>query len=107
MSLMLANVRDRIPEIGLRRALGATSRDVATLFVAESCLVTGSAALIGAAAAGVLLALGYGADMVSMRAQVSTFLIPVLASLGLGAIFSYWPARTAMRISPAEALRNE
>ena len=47
MSLMLANVRDRVGEIGLRRALGARARDVAALFVLEACLVTLAAAAAG------------------------------------------------------------
>lgn len=107
MSLMLANVRDRVAEIGLRRALGARARDVAALFVLEACLVTTAAAAVGGLVAAVALysvrhrfpaPLGFTAD---------TFAVPVLASILLGAIFSFWPARLAARISPAEALRNE
>jgi putative ABC transport system permease protein len=107
MSLMLANVRDRVSEIGLRRALGARARDVSSLFVIEACAITLAAALAGTAAAWLLLT-GAGARLpVPLRLDAWTFLIPVLASVGLGAIFSYWPARIASRIAPADALRNE
>ena len=107
MSLMLANVRDRVREIGLRRALGARSMDIALLFVSESCVITGAASLVGTLAAGLVLAFGRDQMQVPLVLGTSTFLTPVLASIALGCIFSYWPARMAARISPAQALRNE
>jgi len=107
MSLMLANVRDRVREIGLRRALGARSLDIALLFVSESCVITGAASVCGTLAAGLALAVGRDQLQVPLVLGASTFLTPVLASIALGCIFSYWPARIAARISPALALRNE
>ena len=107
MSLMLANVRDRVAEIGLRRALGARARDVAALFVLESCVVTLGAAAAGGVVAALVLLPARARLPVPLAFGASTFLVPVLASVGLGVIFSYWPARMASRISPAEALRNE
>jgi putative ABC transport system permease protein len=106
-SLMLANVRDRVREIGLRRALGATSRDIAALFVTEACCITGAASVAGLLAAASLLALAQNAVSVPLKLGISTFLLPVLASILLGGAFSFWPARVAARIEPAEALRNE
>lgn len=107
MSLMLANVRDRIPEIGLRRALGARARDVSLLFVLESCAITMAAAVAGTVSAGIALRAAGAMLPIPLALHLSTFLIPVLASLGLGAIFSYAPARAAARVAPAEALRSE
>jgi putative ABC transport system permease protein len=107
MSLMLANVRDRIPEIGLRRSLGAMPSDIAMLFVAEGCLVTAGASAAGIAAAGAVAALGAGAFPAPVTLGGTAVLIPALASVGLGAIFSWWPARMAARLPPAEALRND
>lgn len=107
MSLMLANVRDRVAEIGLRRALGARARDVAALFVLESCLVTVAAAAVGGVLAAAVLWPLRDRFPAPLAFSPGTFLVPVLASVGLGVIFSYWPARLASRISPAEALRNE
>lgn len=107
MSLMLANVRDRVAEIGLRRALGARARDVASLFVLEACLVTVAAAGAGGLLAALVLWPLRSRFPAPLAFTPGTFLVPVLASVGLGVIFSYWPARLASRISPAEALRNE
>lgn len=107
MSLMVANVRDRVNEIGLRRALGATRSDIALLFVLESVLVTLAAALAGS--------LGTLGMLHGVRTQFPvpldlgwiTVAGPVAIALALGIIFSYAPAQAAARISPAEALRNE
>lgn len=107
MSLMVANVRDRVTEIGLRRALGATPRDIAVLFVAEACLVTGAASLLGTAAAHGLLWAFRDRFPSPLYLGAWTFLLPVALSLVVGAVFSHWPARLAAKISPTEALRNE
>ncbi|HEY8240590.1 MAG TPA: ABC transporter permease [Kiritimatiellia bacterium] len=107
MSLMLANVRDRVREIGLRRALGARALDVAMLFVTEACVITGAASVAGVAIAGIVLSVSREHVEVPLILGFSTFLTPVLASIVLGCVFSYWPARMAARIEPAQALRNE
>ena len=107
MSLMVANVRDRIMEIGLRRALGATAGQVALLFVLESCLVTGMAAVAGTVAAALLLWFTKYRFAAPVEMNGAALILPILASLLLGFAFSYWPARMAARVSPAEALRND
>ena len=104
---MLANVRDRIPEIGLRRALGATSVDVRFLFVAEACLVTVVSAVIGLVTAVVMVALMRGRFGPELQVGISSALVPLAVSLAVGVAFSYWPAKMAASISPAEALRND
>jgi putative ABC transport system permease protein len=106
-SLMVANVRDRLREIGLRRSLGATPADIAGLFVLESCVVTGAAALAGTLGTGLLLYLSSAALPVPVHIGAAELITPVAAALLLGVGFSYWPARMAARISPAEALRND
>lgn len=107
MSLMLANVRDRLAEIGLRRALGASPRDIAQLFTVEACLVTGLAAVAGMAMAGFLVTLIHRRFGVPIRMGGAQLVGPLGLAVLLGLLFSYWPARVASRISPAEALRNE
>ena len=107
MSLMVANVRDRIMEIGLRRALGATAGQVAILFVLESCLVTGIAALAGTVAACLLVWFTKYRFSAPVEMGGTALILPVLVSLVLGFAFSYWPAQMAARVSPAEALRND
>ena len=107
MSLMVANVRDRVTEIGLRRALGATRGDIAQLFVLESVLVTLAAALAGSGGTWILLYASRTSFPAPLDLQAETVIIPLLVAIGLGTLFSYAPARSAAAISPAEALRNE
>lgn len=107
MSLMVANVRDRVNEIGLRRALGATRPDIALLFVMEAVLVTLAAALSGSLGTIALLRAARPHFPVPLDLGWITVIVPVAIALLLGVLFSYAPARAAARISPAEALRNE
>lgn len=107
MSLMVANVRDRIPEIALRRTLGATSRDIASLFIAEACFVTILASLGGVAIAALVLALTRDNFPVPVSLAWPTLTIPLFVAVILGVCFSYLPVRMAMGITPAEALRND
>ena len=105
-SLLLANVRERIPEIGLRRSLGASPRDVGLLFMLEAGLTTFAAAAFGTAAACGLLRLAADRLPVPLDLGPLPAAVPLAAGLVLGAAFSFWPARAAARIAPAEALRN-
>ncbi|HBA84342.1 MAG TPA: hypothetical protein DCZ95_09640 [Verrucomicrobia bacterium] len=107
MSLMVANVKDRVLEIGLRRALGASRKDIAALFVTEACLVTSSAALLGIAIAHVGLLLGAESAGLPILLDWKSAAVPLLAAMLLGVLFAYWPAGMAANIAPAEALRSE
>ena len=106
-SLLVGNVRERITEIGLRRALGATRRDVAALFVVEGCLLTTLAALAGAALAQWVVRLLAAAPEIPLAVDARLWLVPLVMGLVIGLIASYVPARMAARISPADALRAE
>lgn len=107
MSLMTANVRDRIGEIALRRTLGATARDIAVLFITEACIVTLTASLTGITIAVILTKTAH--TFVNLPAAISpvTLILPLGVSILLGALFSYLPVRLATAITPAEALRND
>lgn len=106
-SLMLSNIQTRIPEIGLRRALGASPRDISLLFLLEALLLTLSATLLGSATAVIILAVTSGALPIPTALGPFLLIVPLAAGGVLGLTFSYFPARTAARIVPAEALRNE
>lgn len=107
MSLMVANVRERVAEIGLRRTLGATARDIVTLFVCEACVVTAAAATCAVALTHAVLGVLRSRLPVPLGFGPWTVVVPLLVAMGLGVVFSYWPARAAAAITPSEALRNE
>lgn len=107
MSLMIANVRDRIREIGLRRSLGASPRDIAFLFFLEGELTAGGAAFVAVLAVHLVLLIGSPAVAVPFRLNAVTVFVPLAAAGLLAGAFSYGPARAASRIMPSEALRYE
>jgi putative ABC transport system permease protein len=107
MSLMIANVRERVNEVGLRMALGASRGDIYALFMLEALWVTLVAALAGSFGAYGLLVLLREQLTFPTYIGAEIFWVPLGVSLGVGLFFSWLPARQAARIVPAEALRND
>jgi putative ABC transport system permease protein len=107
MNIMLASVAERTPEVGLRRAVGATERDIAAQFLTEASLLTVTGGLLGALL-GIL-----GSLLIQHFAGWPTALSPLLLLLALlmalavGIGFGFYPAREAARLAPMEALRRE
>jgi putative ABC transport system permease protein len=105
--LLASFVADRVPEIGLRFALGAEARDIARLIIGKGLLltVTGAAlgVLIAAMVARLLTSQLYG---VSDRDPTVSFVAAAVV-LAVAAAASYLPARRAARMDPAVALRAE
>jgi putative ABC transport system permease protein len=105
MNILLISVGERIKEIGLRRALGATRRDVFMQFLTESLAVTISGMVLGSV-------LGWAVSIVLARVTQSPVVIswePFALALGfamiVGVFFGVQPARRAARLKPVEALR--
>lgn len=105
--LLLTGVRERIPEIGLRSALGARRRDVAALFVAEALVLTGLSALAGLAAAETTLRWLGERFPLPFYFGAGVRLLPFALGGLVGVVCSIGPAWRAARLPPAEALRNE
>jgi len=107
MNIMLANVLERIPEIGVRRAVGARKQDIFFQFLGEAVLICFIGGLIGLVF-GMSLAWGLGSSFampVSFPAWV--IVVALLISVGSGLLFGMMPALHAMRIGPVEALRTQ
>ena len=105
-SILTANVRERVPEIGLRLTLGGTPEQIAALFLWESILLSVGAATTGTIAALACLLFVGGSLPVPISLDARVFLIPPTGALVLGIAFAYVPARTAAMIRPSETLRN-
>ncbi|WNY27398.1 ABC transporter permease [Methanolapillus ohkumae] len=106
MNIMLVTVTERTQEIGTLKALGYSSRDVLSLFMVESVIIS---ALGGAA--GVLVGLAVaqvGANYLGFPAiiPVSTVLLGIFVSAVIGIIAGVYPANKAAKMDPVEALRK-
>jgi len=107
MAIMMVSVTARTREIGIRKALGATRRDILVQFLIEASTLTGIGGLLGIAFG---LAAGRGVTMlmnVPADAPLLQTLIAVAVSVGIGLVFGVMPARRAARLDPIEALRHE
>jgi ABC-type antimicrobial peptide transport system permease subunit len=107
MNIMLASFRERIREVGTRKALGARGFDIAVQFLVESVLVT----LLGGAV-GLALGMGFAQGISALIGQPAVItmkmaMVGVLASVTVGLFFGLYPAVKASRLNPVEALRYE
>ena len=107
MNIMLVSVRERTNEIGIRRAIGAKRRDILTQFVLEAMVLSIAGGIIGLglglAVSAAVASIGGWAFTVSG----STIALAVGFSAVVGIVFGAWPARTAARLQPVDALRFE
>lgn len=112
-NIMMVTVRERTTEIGIRRAIGATPRNILGQIIAESMILTAVAGMSGilfAVTVLEMLELGYTSDgIVSAHFQVSFWTAvgaAVLLAL-LGVLAGLAPALRAMSIKPVDAMRDE
>jgi putative ABC transport system permease protein len=107
MNIMLVSVTERTREIGIRKAIGATNRQIRQQFLTEGLVLSVSAGLIGVA---VSLAINLLLRIYSGWKPVVSVWVVILAvgvSVALGVIFSLIPAVKAARKDPITALRGE
>jgi putative ABC transport system permease protein len=107
MNIMLASVLERTREIGVRRAVGARPRDILAQFLWESVLISGLGGCLGVALG---FSIAAGVSLLSEWNTVITGFSIALAfgfSLSVGLIFGTYPALSAARLDPIDALRYE
>lgn len=107
MNIMLVSVRERTREIGVRRAIGAKQKDVLTQFLIEAVVLSLAGGIVGLIlgqiAAFFLAILGDWEFAIRM----DTVALALGFSLVVGVLFGVWPARTASKLEPIDALRFE
>lgn len=107
MAIMMVSVTDRTHEIGLRKAVGATRREILWQFLVEAATLTGAGGLLG-----VLTGLAMGGLLKTVLGLESgppvwSAVMAVSVSVGIGLVFGMIPALRAARMDPVEALRHE
>jgi putative ABC transport system permease protein len=107
MAIMMVSVTNRTREIGVRKALGATRRDILLQFLVEAATLTGLGGAIG-----ILVGLGFG-RLITLLMDIDAFppvsytIVAVAVSVSIGVVFGLLPALRAARLDPIDALRYE
>ncbi|NQV89308.1 MAG: ABC transporter permease [Parcubacteria group bacterium] len=113
MNIMLVSVTERTREIGLRKAVGATYKEIMLQFLVESVLLTLLGGLLGVLG-GVTISYLVGWVLIEYFVADWTIVIPpnaialaAIVSTIVGLVFGIYPARNAARLNPIDALRYE
>lgn len=107
MNIMLVSVTERTREIGLRKAIGARSKDIQLQFLVEALVLSMTGGILG-------ILIGFFTSWIISKfsgLNASVTLTSILLSFGfsafVGIFFGYYPARAASRLDPIESLRYE
>jgi putative ABC transport system permease protein len=107
MNSMLANVQSRIREIGIRKAMGATSREIRLQFLTEAVFLSLGGGIIGTVLGLALpLSVGFFTDF-AIPVSAWSAVIALATSVGVGVIFGTLPANRAAKLDPVATLKYE
>jgi putative ABC transport system permease protein len=112
MNIMLVTVKERTREIGLRKAIGASSLDIQSQFLLEAIILAGGGGLIG-----ILVGVSIS-SLISLILSMSfewwqggtpfwVVFLSFAVTTAIGIIFGFYPAYKASKLDPIEALRDE
>ncbi|UVL86210.1 ABC transporter permease [Pseudomonas sp. B21-028] len=107
MNVMLMNVSERRREIGVRMALGARARDIRMLFLLEAACLSVTGSLVGAAVGLLSAFLFVWFSGWRFTLAIESLPLGVGSSLLIGLFFGLYPAVTASRLQPVQALRDD
>ncbi len=106
-NIMLASITERVREIGIRKAIGASDRDLFVQFLVEAIAVTATGGAVGLMVGlGMVAVINHVLDMPT-AVTFGILVIAFLCAVGIGLVFGMFPAVRAARLSPVEALRYE
>ncbi|MGH9605387.1 MAG: ABC transporter permease [Terracidiphilus sp.] len=107
MNIMLANVRSRVREIGIRKALGATRREIKLQFLAEAVIISLTGGVVGTIVGlAVPLSIRFFTNY-DLPISVSSVFVALGAATLVGVIFGTAPATRAAQMNPVDALKYE
>jgi len=107
MNIMLVSVTERTREIGLRKAIGATNKDIMMQFLVEAVLMACIGGIFGILLGSAIAILITAFAGWAVKISVSSMALATTFSVVVGVVFGLWPARQASRLDPIEALRYE
>jgi len=107
MNIMLVSVTERTREIGIRKAIGAKSKDITWQFLLEAMTLTGAGGVIALVLVNGLVILFRVGLKWPGSVPIWAAATGVIVSISIGLIFGVWPAMKAAKLDPVEALRYE
>jgi putative ABC transport system permease protein len=107
MNIMLMAVTERTREIGLRKSVGATARDIRRQFLAESVVLASLGGLLGVGAGAGFALLVAAVSPLPARVTLWSVVVAIGLGAGVGVLFGVYPASRAARLDPITALRAE